>query len=1172
MHSIFTKKSSFLAFFLLLAGSSIFAQSAENTAIQHLRENLLKLNLTEADINSYRISDEVYTKHNGVTSIYLMQEYEGVEVFNAMINVNILPNGEILSMGNKFIPNLLDKVNGTTPQISMEAAIEAVQNKFEIETTAPILEKERISETEATFKNSGLALEPIKVKLKFQPTEDDKVRLTWNVSYYELDAQNWWNARVDAITGEVLHHHNQVIHCDFGVPGEVCQEDHVHTHSTIQEKTTMAPPPTSNGYNVFAIPLESPNHGDQSLEINPAHPIASPLGWHDTDGQPGHEFTITRGNNVHAYHDIFDQNQSVGGEPDGGDSLLFDFVYDEDNTQPYTQLDAATTNLFYWNNIIHDLWYQYGFDEGSGNFQENNYGNGGQAGDYVRAEAIDGSGTNNANFATPEDGNRPRMQMYLWGGGGGTVAGNTVLIVDSPATVAGEYEMTQMSFSAELPSLDDPIISQIVLVDDGVAAPNVNDGCEDIINGADIDGKIAMVDRGDCQFGFKALAAEQAGAIAVIICNNVNNPINNGNTAGTVGDQVTVPVVWVSLADCNTIKMGLPDLEVTFGASPFEVPNPGPTGRDSDLDNGVIVHEYGHGISTRLTGGPNNSNCLGSAEQAGEGWSDWFALVMQTTSDMTAEQGRGIGTYLEFQPITGGGIRQFRYSRDMGVNPHTYAAVPNVAQPHGVGSVWCVMIWDLYWNMVDKYGFDEDLFNGVGGNNLTMQLVIDGLKLQPCSPDFTEARDAIIAADIANNNGDNVCLIWETFARRGLGFSASPGGNEAFDTPILCFGGVRVFKSADVAADAGGNLIYSLQIVNGTTEDLPEAMVTDILPAGMTYVEGSLSCNGSVDTGVVTIPFANLESEMLITCTYEVTLDNTPFSYVEFDDNFEGGSGNWLKENAGGDNDWKFSANDALSGSFTFFAENVEVESDQYLLLEESIMLEGANPSFGFWHFYNTEAAFDGGVVEITTDGGTTWQDLGPLFIQNGYNSTISPTATSALAGRDAFTGDSGNDYAQSIIDLSDFSGETIQIRFRFATDDGTADEGWRLDDIELFGAFYSVTNTACIVDENGDEQCSEASTVIFGEQPNATIDNELDAEISIYPNPAQSKFFVKMDNAPSERVQLTIRGIDGRVILVQQRNAFEIMEINVSNFSAGVYVVELLMEEGIAVRKLVVE
>lgn len=1170
MHSIFTTKSNLLACLLLFAVSSIFAQSAENTAIQHLRSNLEKLNLTEADISNYRVSDEVFTKHNGVTSIYLKQRYDDIEVFNGMINVNILPSGEILSMGNKFIPNLAEKVNGTTPQISMEAAIEAVQSKFEIETSAPILEKERISDTEATFQETGLALEPIKVRLNFQPMGEDEVRLTWNVSYYELNAQNWWNARVDAVTGEVLHHYNQVIHCDFGVPGEVCHEDHVHTHAAVQEKTMVAPPPVSNGYNVYAIPLETPNHGDQSLEINPALPSASPFGWHDTDGAPGHEFTITRGNNVHAYHDIFNQNVAVGGEPDGGDSLLFDFIYDENNTNPYTQLDAATTNLFYWNNIIHDLWYQYGFDEAAGNFQDNNYGNGGQAGDYVRAEAMDGSGTNNANFATPTDGNRPRMQMFLWGVSGGTATSSTNLIVNSPATVAGEYEMTQLAFGGDIPSLDDPIISQVVLVDDGVADPNVNDGCEDIINGADIMGKIAMVDRGNCQFGFKALAAEQEGAIAVIICNNVVAPIGGG--PGTVGDQVTVPVVWLSLADCNTIKMGLPDLEVTFGASPFEVPMPGPTGRDSDLDNGVIVHEYGHGISTRLTGGPNNSSCLSNQEQAGEGWSDWFALVMQTSSDNFAEQGRGIGTYLQFQPTTGSGIRQFRYSRDMDVNPHTFAAVPNVAVPHGVGSVWCVMIWDLYWNMVDKFGFDEDLFNGTGGNNMTMQLVLDGLKLQPCNPDFTEARDAIIAADIANNNGENVCLIWETFARRGLGASATSGGNEAFDTPVLCFDGVRVFKSAPLEADAGDNLTYSLQIVNGTTEDLPDAMVTDILPAGVTYVEGSLSCNGSVDNGVVTIPFANLESEALITCTYEVTLDNAPFSFVEFEDDFEGGSGNWLRENAGSGEDWSFSAQDALSGSFTFFAENVEVETDQYLILEEPVLLEGANPSFGFFHLYNTEAAFDGGVVEITTDGGTTWQDLGPLFTQNGYNSSISPTSTSALAGREAFSGNSGTDYQQSIINLEDFSGETVQIRFRFATDEGTAGVGWRLDNIELFGAFHSITNTACIVDENGDDQCSDATTIIFGEEPNATIDNELNADISIYPNPATAQFFVTIADAPSEKVQLTVRGIDGRIMLIQQRNAYETMEIDASSFSAGVYVVEMLMEEGIAVRKLVIE
>ena len=68
-------------------------------------------------------------------------------------------------------------------------------------------------------------------------------------------------------------------------------------------------------------------------------------------------------------------------------------------------LDASTTNTFYWTNAIHDITYQYGFDEASGNFQQNNYGNGGIAGDPVRGDVQDGSDTCNANFGTPPDGN-----------------------------------------------------------------------------------------------------------------------------------------------------------------------------------------------------------------------------------------------------------------------------------------------------------------------------------------------------------------------------------------------------------------------------------------------------------------------------------------------------------------------------------------------------------------------------------------------------------------------------------------------------------------------------------------------------------------------------------------------------------------------------------------------
>ena len=117
---------------------------------------------------------------------------------------------------------------------------------------------------------------------------------------------------------------------------------------------------------------------------------------------------------MHAYTDIDDNNSpDPGSEPDGGAALDFDFPLNLDaGASDYRP--AAVTNLFYWNNIIHDVHYQYGFDEAAGNFQVNNYGKGGLGNDAVRAEAQDGSGTNNANFGTPPTAQRPRMQMFVW--------------------------------------------------------------------------------------------------------------------------------------------------------------------------------------------------------------------------------------------------------------------------------------------------------------------------------------------------------------------------------------------------------------------------------------------------------------------------------------------------------------------------------------------------------------------------------------------------------------------------------------------------------------------------------------------------------------------------------------------------------------------------------------
>ncbi|NRA93414.1 MAG: T9SS type A sorting domain-containing protein, partial [Psychroserpens sp.] len=137
-------------------------------------------------------------------------------------------------------------------------------------------------------------------------------------------------------------------------------------------------------------------------------------------------------------------------------------------------------------------------------------------------------------------------------------------------------------------------------------------------------------------------------------------------------------------------------------------------------------------------------------------------------------------------------IRPARYSPDFTINSATYDITnnPGISVPHGVGFVWATVLWDLTWAYIDKYGFDPDLYNGTGGNNKVMQLVIDGLKLQSCSPGFIDGRNALLAADQATTGGVDQCLIWEVFAARGLGFFASQGSKfsrsdqiEDFSTP-----------------------------------------------------------------------------------------------------------------------------------------------------------------------------------------------------------------------------------------------------------------------------------------------------------------------------------------------------------------------------------------------------
>jgi hypothetical protein len=602
--------------------------AAVRTATRHLRVNP----------KSVEVTDLYTSDHNRVTHVYLRQVIKGEETVGAEATVNI-QDGVVVYSGSRFIdPKKAsgDQVLGA-PE-ALRVATSSLASTTQTVTRAP--------------------------RLVYRVLRDRTARLAYDMEI--RTPRHWWNISVDAETGRILERYDLV---DSERVGDIAArtaraEDAQEARALSRPIRTPNPVDDGSSYNVYPIPWESPNDGPRMMVENPADRLASPFGWHDTNGVAGPEFTITRGNNVNAYPDtVHDNSADPAGQPDGGRGLDFNHPIPTFDATPVVYRDAAVDNLFYWSNVMHDVTFRYGFDEEAGNFQASNYSGQGRGGDEVQAEAQDGSGALNANFATPAEGVPGRMQMYLW--------------VDAFDTL-------------------------------GLSRDDV--------------------------------VREYNGQV-----------------------------------------------------------------RDGDLDSGVIAHEYGHGISNRLVGGPDNVSCLRTHdEREGEGWSDFwsYALTMRRGDD--GRTPRGIGTYVVYheEGRSGPGIRITPYSTNMKVNPSTYETIKTAAEPHGVGYVWATMLWDLYWNLVEKHGFNPNPYESwrTGGNNLAIQLVVDGMKFAPCEPGFTDARDAIIAADAALTGdvargvpGDNECLIWRTFARRGLGvdarqrdFESKTDGTDGFEVPARC--------------------------------------------------------------------------------------------------------------------------------------------------------------------------------------------------------------------------------------------------------------------------------------------------------------------------------------------------------------------------------------------------
>ena len=948
--------------------------------------------------------------------------------------------------------------------------------------------------------------------------------------------------------------------------GKILFRNNLTAHATENEFT----------YRVYAddsgYPLEGP-HGDVLPALvqgeDPTEILAASLVTIDNLDKIGNDdpwlepdATITSGNNVFAYADVFAPQGFTDGDyaAEVTSEKTFDYqLSGDERASNLVNGKAGVVNLFFFNNFMHDWWYAHGFDEASGNAQLSNYDRGGEEGDPLEVQGQDYSGLNNANMFTPADGASPRMQQFLYNSKDAQNGVDQGLTITSHADLG---LLQSLRLSAFGPSQYDLLSGTIMRLDDGVGTGY--DGCEAAVNGADLVGKIAIIDRGSCNFTLKVLNAQDAGAIAAIIVNNVDD----GTPApmGGFDANVTIPNVGLNFAEGNAIYdlLTAGDMVTAEMFSNFPL-------KDSSFDNGIVAHEWGHYIQNRLVGNANGLiNFQGRA--MGEGWSDFHSMMFivkdadrNIAGNETFQVPYATGTYVE-DFFTG--IRRIPYTPNMEINPLSFRHIEageggdvglpgtNVGSPHAPGEIWATVLWDVYVELLNTHDFDT-------AQNRMADYLVAGYKLTPIAPTYTEARDALLATMFANDVADYE-LALAAFARRGMGLSAvSPdrfstdnvGVAEAFDTERASFeaaaitlnnaydGATSGFCTNDSILDVGETSAITVTIENTGSELL------DDVPAIIRVVSDhdvTLENNGEVTISQIDL-FTQASSTPIMITLNEAGIGDDLQLEVEFPGTGEGDTvtrpatiefstkvnmgfvtrapqGNASTddmETESSVNDWSLhvmTGGEAAAASRSFnteftqffsdfnegidFGERTQILTNNAFTSDVAITTMPVEVGFGndfsvnFWHYYQLEQGWDGGVVEISLNGGE-WQDVSEVggVFAIGYASLLQ----TELPGRLTYTGLNATGSTSGEVETINFgqalNGQTVQLRFRLVSDVAVADFGWVIDNVTFSNISSPVfTNTvagntfAC---DNSVPRVTPAATEV-------TVDENQDATLSV--------------------------------------------------------------------------
>jgi len=822
--------------------------------------------------------------------------------------------------------------------------------------------------------------------------------------------------------------------------------------------------------------------------------------------------TVTFGNNVRAYsdrndtHEVDDAGTTVGDGYDEGTDLradvtaprTFDRTYDvgqEPNASP-EQIKAAVTQMFYVTNWLHDYWYDSGFNEAAGVAQVSNYGRGGVEGDPLRAEAQDGADYgfgNNANMATFAEGTSPRMQMFVWSGVPNRRLETTPSLTFDDGYGAAAYGPQRFDLTGTA-----------VLSDDG--SPTPTQACQKPTNVA---GQIAVIDRGTCDFVTKAKNAQAGGAAGIILRNDADGHV--APSPGVADPSITIPLIALSKEDGQKLTAPL-----SRGPLPVRLVRGAEVLHDGTIDNTVVAHEWGHYLHHRLVtcgslscGGMSEGwadfNALFMSVREGDSFDGRvFPLAQYAAAGLLPD-----AAYF--------GIRRAPYSTDMTKNPFTFTHVrwqsdlptgaplaptsPDMSEVHNVGEIWAQMLFEGYVNL-QKAGQTANPPRSFEESKRRMaDYLVAGMAATPIEPTFTEQRDAILGVVWAAGQKDDFDALSRGFAKRGLGVGAvsPPTDSNSLDEAVESFstGGDFAFVDAaiddsgtscdhDGVLDSGESGTLVLRVRNSGWAPLAGTKIqVSTTEPSIQFADGAMATIESVDpfdVAKATIGIsadrtrlARTEIPIHITVTNDLAAsktgdadarlmynyDDVPASSVS--DNIESTTTAWTFLHGAKPLDgWVREGN---ASNHVWHGADLGIASDESLVSPD-IAVGTGDFTIAFSHRFAFESGavdpagpevfFDGGVLEISDDGGTTWKDVS-AFADPGYPQTLyaSKENKNVLTGRKAWAGQSAGypEYAPATLKFGkQLAGKTIKVRFRIGSDESAGAAGWDIDQLTFSG------------------------------------------------------------------------------------------------------------------------